>query len=45
LKAGKKNVRLPKDREPDSFTLEECIELAENYVPGRARTKKKGKKK
>ena len=28
LKAGKKNVRLPKDREPDSFTLEECIELA-----------------
>jgi len=45
LKAGKKNVRLPKDREPDSFTLEECIELAENHVPGRARTKKKGKKK
>ena len=45
LKAGKKNVRLPKDREPDSFTLEECVELAENYVPGRARTKKKGKKK
>jgi len=44
LKAGKKNVRLPKDREPDSFTLEECIELAENYVPGRSRTKKKGKK-
>jgi DNA topoisomerase I len=45
LKAGKKNVRLPKDREPDSFTLEECIELAENYVPARSRTKKKGKKK
>ena len=45
LKAGGKNVRLPKDREPDSFTLEECIELAENYVPGRSRTKKKGKKK
>ncbi|RKY92698.1 MAG: DNA topoisomerase I, partial [Ignavibacteriae bacterium] len=45
LKAGKKNVRLPKDREPDSFTLEECIELAENYVPGRSRSKKKGKKK
>jgi DNA topoisomerase-1 len=45
LKAGKKNVRLPKDRDPDSFTLEECIELAENHVPGRTRTKKKGKKK
>jgi len=45
LKAGNKNVRLPKDREPDSFTLEECIELAENFVPGRSRTKKKSKKK
>jgi DNA topoisomerase-1 len=29
LKAGKENVRLPKDREPSSFTLEECIKLAE----------------
>lgn len=45
LKAGKKNVRLPKDREPDSFTLEECIDLAENYVPAKSRTKKKGVKK
>ena len=41
LKAGKKNVRLPKDREPESFTLEECIELAENYVPNKGRSKKK----
>ncbi len=45
LKAGKKNVRLPKDREPASFTLEECIELAENYVPQKSRSRKKGKKK
>ena len=45
LKAGKKNVRLPKDREPDSFTLEECIDLAENYVPKRGRSKKKAAKK
>jgi DNA topoisomerase-1 len=45
LKAGKKNIRLPKDREPDSFTLEECIELAENYVPNRGRLKKKATKK
>jgi len=44
LKAGKKNVRLPKDREPDSFTLEECIELAENYVPNRGRSKKRATK-
>ena len=43
LKAGKKNVRLPKDREPDSFTYEECVELAENYVPSRRRTKRKTK--
>ena len=41
LKAGKKNVRLPKDREPESFTLEECIELAENYVPNKGRSKRK----
>jgi len=45
LKAGKKNIRLPKDREPSSFTLEECIELAENYVPQKSRSKKRGKKK
>jgi len=44
LKAGKKNVRLPKDREPDSFTLEECIDLAENHVPGKSRKKSKAKK-
>ena len=43
LKAGKKNVRLPKDREPDSFTYEECVELAENYVPSRRRTRRKTK--
>jgi DNA topoisomerase-1 len=45
LKAGKKNVRLPKNREPDSFTLEECIELTENYVPAKSRSKKSRKKK
>ena len=45
LKAGKKNIRLPKDREPSSLTLEECIELAENYVPQKSRSKKRGKKK
>ncbi|MGD8306133.1 MAG: type I DNA topoisomerase [Ignavibacteria bacterium] len=41
LKAGKKNIRLPKDREPDSFTLEECKELEENYVPSKSRSKRK----
>ena len=29
LKAGKENVRIPKDRDPASLTLEECIQLAE----------------
>jgi len=30
IKAGKKNVKIPKDREPASLTLEECLELAAN---------------
>ena len=38
LKAGKENVRLPKDREPASFTFEECVKLAEE-----AKTKPKRK--
>ena len=29
IKAGKKNVKIPKDREPADLTLEECIALAE----------------
>ena len=45
LRADNKNIRLPKDREPVSFTLEECIELVENYVPAKSRSKKRGKKK
>lgn len=40
---GKKNARVPKDREPDSLTLEECQELIEKAPARRARgrTKKK----
>lgn len=30
IAVGKKNVKIPKDREPISFTLEECLTLAEN---------------
>ena len=30
IKAGKKNVKIPKDREPASLTLDECLELAAN---------------
>jgi DNA topoisomerase-1 len=29
IKVGKKNVKIPKGKEPDSLTLEECLELAE----------------
>ena len=30
IKAGKKNVKIPKDKEPADLTLEECLELAAN---------------
>jgi DNA topoisomerase-1 len=30
IKAGKKNVKIPKGKEPVSLTLEECVELAAN---------------
>lgn len=29
IKAGKKNVKIPKDKEPKELTLEECVALAE----------------
>ncbi len=29
IKAGKKNVKIPKDRDPQDLSLEECVELAE----------------
>ncbi|MEP0861968.1 MAG: type I DNA topoisomerase [Ignavibacterium sp.] len=43
LKAGKKNIKLPKDRDPSSFTFEECVELANNKEEsgGKKRTSKK----
>lgn len=37
LKAGKKNVKLPKDRELSSFTFEECVELAKNAVESKGK--------
>ena len=45
LKAGKKNVKLPKDREPISFTFDECVELANNAVESKGRKKGFRKKK
>ena len=43
---GDKNVRIPKDREPDSYTLEECEKLlAEAPAKKKRGGKKAGKKK
>lgn len=41
IKAGKKNVKIPKDKEPAELTLEECIELAEKAPEKKARGRKK----
>ncbi|MFN7329295.1 MAG: topoisomerase C-terminal repeat-containing protein, partial [Bacteroidota bacterium] len=30
IKAGKKNVKIPKGKEPKDLTLQECLTLAEN---------------
>lgn len=40
LKAGKKNVKLPKDKKPEDLSYEECVELAE-----KAPAKKRGGRK
>jgi DNA topoisomerase-1 len=43
---GDKNVRIPKDREPDSYTLEECEKLLAEAPEKKKRGRKKaGKKK
>jgi DNA topoisomerase-1 len=41
---GKKNARMPKEREPDSMTLEECLALIE-AAPDKRSKKKASKKK
>ncbi len=37
IKAGKKNVKIPKDKEPAELTLEECLTLAANAPEKRGR--------
>jgi DNA topoisomerase-1 len=37
IKAGKKNVKIPKGKEPKELTLEECLTLAENAPEKRGR--------
>ena len=45
LKAGKKNVKIPKDRDPASFTFEECVELDKNAVATKGKKRVFRKKK
>ncbi|WP_337873382.1 type I DNA topoisomerase [Ignavibacterium sp.] len=42
LKAGKKNIKLPKDRDPNTFTFEEMLKLAEESNSS-SKSKKKSK--
>lgn len=44
IKAGKKNVKIPKDKKPEELTLEECVELAEK-APEKKGKGRGGKKK
>lgn len=41
IKDGKKNVKIPKDIEPEEITEEQAKELIKNYKPGRRGGKKK----
>jgi DNA topoisomerase-1 len=43
VKVGKKNVKIPKDKDPKELTLEECLTMAENAPErkGRGFTRKK----
>jgi len=43
IKAGKKNVKIPKGKEPSELTLEECVTLAENAPEKKGRFFKKKK--
>jgi DNA topoisomerase-1 len=42
IKAGKQNVKVPKDRDPASLTLEECLQLIEE---AKSKPKRKGRTK
>ncbi len=43
IKVGKKNVKIPKDKEPEELTLEECLELAEKAPEKKGRGGRKKK--
>jgi len=41
IKFGKKNVKIPKGKEPMELTYEECVELAEKAPDKKGRRNKK----
>jgi DNA topoisomerase-1 len=41
IKVGKKNVKIPKDKQPEALTLEECLDLAEKAPAKKSRGKRK----
>ncbi|MFN6944086.1 MAG: type I DNA topoisomerase [Cytophagaceae bacterium] len=43
IQAGKKNVKIPKDKEPKDLTLEECLDLAEKAPEKKGRFTRKKK--
>ncbi|MBD79365.1 MAG: DNA topoisomerase I [Crocinitomicaceae bacterium] len=43
IKVGKQNVKIPKDVDPTSLTLEDCLKLAKNAPAKRKFSKKKSK--
>ncbi len=45
LKAGKKNIKIPKDREPSSFTFDEVLALEKEAEQGKTKAKTKRTKK
>lgn len=44
IKVGKKNVKIPKDKEPEALTLEECLDLAEKAPAKKGRGKSRAAK-
>ncbi len=41
ISIGRKNYRIPKDKDPQTLTLEECLEIAKNAPQGRSKRKAK----
>ena len=41
IKQGRKNYKIPKDKDPAALTLEECIEIIKTPKPARKTRKKK----